>query len=68
MLRMPGKGRKTIDLPEQLVNTYQLKYKEKQKDLELEGITTFQGYISKILNHLLEEEPLPDNLEKLLRC
>ena len=64
---MPRKGRKTVDLPEQLVNKYQSKYEDKKGSLELNGVTTFQGYMSKILNLLLEEEELPEYLEKLLK-
>ena len=64
---MPRKGRKTVDLPEQLVNKYQSKYEDKKGPLELNGVTTFQGYMSKILNLLLEEDELPDDLEKLLK-
>ena len=63
---MPRKDRKTIDLPSDLVNKYQARFNELKPELKLEGITTFQGYMSKILNKLLQEGELPDDLAELL--
>jgi len=65
-LTMPRKGRKTIDQPEVLVNMLQLKYDENKGKLQLDGVTTFQGFITKLLTSLLLKQNIPDGWEKYL--
>jgi hypothetical protein len=61
MNKLPRKGRKTIDLPKDLVNKLNAKYENNKSGLAEIGITTFQGYISKVLStHLKEDIQLED--------
>ena len=58
---LPREGRKTIDLPKSLVNKLIEKYESHRLELAEIGITTFSGYISKVLNtHLKEDFQLED--------
>ena len=63
---MPRKGRKTIDLPEVLVDRWKSIFEKNKEELNLIGITSLQGLISKILHGLLEEGEVPKDLVKFL--
>lgn len=63
---MPRKGRKTLDLPSMLIDKWMLNFQENKEDLRLMGITTFSGYMTKILNGLFEEGVVPRDLQKFL--
>jgi len=63
---MPREGRKTIDLPANLVDKYKKIVKDNKANLNLIGVTSLQGFLSKLLNGLLEEGVVPKDLEKYL--
>lgn len=61
---MPREGRKTIDLPDKIVNDYMSKFKENEEELKVIGITSFTGFMSRILHTLLVKGVLPKDLER----
>jgi len=63
---MPRTGRKTIDLPSDLVDKYKKVLLNNKEELNLMGITSLQGFMSKLLNGLIEEGVVPVDLEKFL--
>lgn len=63
---MPRKDRKTIDLPRSLVDKWKKVFEDHKEELNLIGVTSLQGLISKLLNGLIEEGVVPKDLEKFL--
>lgn len=63
---MPRTGRKTIDLPSDLVDKWKAVLHNNKEEMNLIGVTTLQGLISKLLNSLIEEGVVPKDLEKFL--
>jgi len=63
---MPRKGRKTIDLPDTVVDMWKSIYIDNKNELNLMGITSFQGMMAKILHTLLLTGAMPTDLVKFL--